>query len=74
LLACMRGYTQGQGNMTPTAVSQILEALCKLGLGLMLAWYFLKLGLGLDIAAAGAILGVTAGTFLSLLYLIFYLL
>ena len=74
LLACMRGYTQGQGNMTPTAVSQILEALCKLGLGLTLAWYFLKLGLGLDVAAAGAILGVTAGTFLSLLYLIFYLL
>ena len=74
LLACMRGYTQGQGNMTPTAVSQILEALCKLTLGLALAWYFLKLGMGLDIAAAGAILGVTAGTFLSLLYLIFYLL
>ena len=24
LLACMRGYTQGQGNMTPTAISQIL--------------------------------------------------
>ena len=74
LLACMRGYTQGQGNMTPTAVSQILEALCKLVLGLALAWYFLRLGLGLDIAAAGAILGVTAGTYLSLLYLILYLL
>ena len=29
ILACMRGYTQGQGNMTPTAVSQVLEALCK---------------------------------------------
>ena len=74
LLACMRGYTQGQGNMTPTAVSQVLEALCKLALGLTLAWYFLRLGMGLDIAAAGAILGVTAGTMLSLLYLIFYLL
>ncbi len=74
LLACMRGYTQGQGNMTPTATSQILEALCKLGMGLTLAWYFLKLGLGLDIAAAGAILGVTVGTVLSMLYLIGYLL
>lgn len=74
LLACMRGYTQGQGNMTPTAVSQILEALCKLCLGLTLAWYFLRLGKGLDIAAAGAILGVTAGTVLSMLYLMFYLL
>lgn len=74
LLACMRGYTQGQGNMTPTAVSQILEALCKLGLGLTLAWYFIRLGMGLDMAAAGAILGVTVGTILSMLYLIFYLL
>ncbi|MDD3347582.1 polysaccharide biosynthesis protein [Oscillibacter sp.] len=74
LLACMRGYTQGQGNMTPTAVSQILEALCKLVLGLTLAWYFVKAGLGLDIAAAGAILGVTVGTIMSMLFLIFYLL
>ena len=73
LLACMRGYTQGQGNMKPTAISQILEALCKLGLGLSLAWYFLKLGMGLDMAAAGAILGVTIGTIVSMLFLIGYL-
>ena len=74
LLACMRGYTQGQGNMAPTAVSQILEALCKLGIGLSLAWYFLKLGKGVEISAAGAILGVTVGTVLSMVFLIFYLL
>lgn len=74
LLACMRGYTQGQGNMTPTAVSQILEALCKLGFGLSLAWYFLQLGRGVELAAAGAILGVTIGTVMSMLFLIFYLL
>ena len=74
LLACMRGYTQGQGNMTPTAVSQILEALCKLGIGLSLAWYFLKLGKGVEISAAGAILGVTVGTVLSMVFLVFYLL
>ena len=73
LLACMRGYTQGQGNMTPTAVSQVLEALCKLVLGLSLAWYFIRLGLGLDMAAAGAILGVTVGTMLSMVYLFAYL-
>lgn len=74
LLACMRGYTQGQGNMTPTAVSQVLEALCKLFIGLSLAWYFLKLGKGVEIGAAGAILGVTAGTMVSMFFLIFYLL
>ena len=36
LLACMRGYTQGQGNMKPTAISQVLEALCKVCIGLPL--------------------------------------
>ena len=73
LLACMRGYTQGQGNMTPTAVSQVREALCKLGIGLPLAWYLLSLGRGMDIGAAGAILGVTVGTALSMCFLIIYL-
>lgn len=74
LLACMRGYTQGQGNMAPTAVSQVLEALCKLGVGLPLAWYVLRIGLGEESVAAGAIVGVTAGTVISLLFLSLYLL
>lgn len=73
LLACMRGYTQGQGDMKPTAFSQILEATCKLCIGLSLAWYLLNLGYGLDMAAAAAIFGVTVGTILSMCYLIFYL-
>lgn len=73
LLACMRGYTQGQGNMKPTAVSQVLEALCKLGIGLPLAWYLIHLGNSLDVGAAGAIFGVTVGTVMSMLFLIFYL-
>ena len=74
LLACMRGYTQGQGNMTPTAISQVLEALCKLVIGLSAAAYLLRLGKGMDVAAAGAILGVTVGTILSMLFLIAYFL
>ena len=57
ILACMRGYTQGQGNMTPTAVSQVLEALCKVGIGLPLAWYLLNIGRNMDVGAAGAIPG-----------------
>ena len=87
LLACMRGYTQGQGNMKPTAISQVLEALCKVGIGLPLAWYVLKKcqeadilqmleqmeSDGMEFVAAGAILGVTIGTILSMCFLIFYL-
>ena len=70
LLACMRGYTQGQGNMTPTAVSQVLEALLKLAIGLPLAWYVLRIGMSLEMGAAAAILGVTAGTAVSMLFLV----
>ena len=73
LLACMRGYTQGQGNMKPTAISQVLEALCKVGIGLPLAWYIVKLAQGMENVAAGAIFGVTIGTVLSMCFLIFYL-
>jgi len=38
-LSAFRGYSQGHQNMTPTAVSQILEAVTKLVLGLALASY-----------------------------------
>ena len=78
--------------MTPTAVSQVLEALCKVGIGLPLAWYILRLSQSAVQAAAteeagrlmeaesmanvaaGAIFGVTAGTILSVCFLVFYLL
>ena len=74
LLACMRGYTQGQGNMNPTAVSQVMEALTKLAVGLPLAWYLLKIGKGMAEGATGAILGISVSEVLALLYLTWYLL
>lgn len=42
LSSCLRGYFQGRSNMTPTAVSQVLESLIKLFVGIALALYFLK--------------------------------
>lgn len=49
LLLCLssvnRGFFQGQGDMRPTSISQVLEALCKLliGLGLaMVVMYFFR--------------------------------
>lgn len=68
-LAAFRGYAQGHSNMTPTAVSQIIEALCKLVIGLGLAVYALKIGKNDTEAAAAAILGVTVGTVLALAYM-----
>lgn len=68
-LSAFRGYAQGRFHMTPTAVSQIIEALCKLVIGLALALWLLRAGYPDYIAAAGAILGVTIGTIVSLLYM-----
>ena len=74
LLACMRGYTQGQGNMTPTAVSQVIEVLFKLGVGLPAAWYVVNtLKMGVNYGAAGAILGVTISEIVALGFLALYL-
>ena len=70
-LSAFRGYAQGHGNMTPTAVSQILEALCKLVIGLGLAYWLVRAGQPSHVAAAGAITGVTVGTILALASLIF---
>ena len=69
-LSAFRGYTQGHSNMTPTAVSQIIEALCKLVIGLGLAYWLVKGGQGEDVAAAGAITGVTVGTIVALAYML----
>ncbi len=42
LTSAFRGFFQGQGNMRPTSVSQVLEAICKLVVGLGLAWFIMK--------------------------------
>ena len=70
-LSALRGYSQGHMNMTPTSVSQIIEALCKLVIGLSLAYAMTKAGQPPEIAAAGAITGVTVGTMVALAYMIF---
>jgi len=69
-LAAFRGYTQGHSNMTPTSVSQIIEALCKLVVGLGLAWWLVQAGQPAEVAAAGAITGVTVGTVVALAYMV----
>ena len=68
-LAALRGYSQGHSNMAPTSVSQIIEALCKLVVGLGLAFWLVKQGKDPDVAAAGAITGVTVGTVVALAYM-----
>ena len=75
MAGCCRGYTQGLGDMRPTALSQIWEAGCKLAVGLGLAWYVLRcLGRGVEEGAAAAIFGVSVGSAASALFLGLWLL
>lgn len=69
IISIFRGYYQGLSNMYPTAISQVIEALFKLIIGFSLAFYLLPFGI--DIASAGAISGVTFGTFFAMLFLCF---
>ena len=57
LTSTYRGYAQGMSNMKPTTVSQILEVVGKVSVGLVLAWSFTRAGKGLPVASAGAIFG-----------------
>lgn len=68
-LGSFRGYFQGRSNMSPSAVSQVIEAVGKLVIGLPLAMLAVKAGRG-DSAAAMAILGVTMGEALALAYML----
>lgn len=70
-LSAFRGYFQGHALMTPTAVSQVIEALCKLVIGLALASAFKNALQDEAMAAAGAILGVSVGCMLGALYVYF---
>ncbi len=69
VISTYRGFFQGQGNMIPTSKSQVLEAVFKLGAGLVGAVVILQLGGSISMAAAGAILGVTVSCAVSVAYL-----
>ena len=72
MIAVYRGYSQGHGDMIPTAISQILEVLCKLFFGLVIAWLLLKRGYGTPTVSAGAFAGITAGLLLSVPAMAYY--
>lgn len=71
MMASLRGFFQGQQNMTPTAVSQLLEQLVRVGFSIFMV--MLLLPVGLEFAAAGATSGASAGGLAGLLLLaVFY--
>lgn len=70
--AVMRGFFQGQQNMVPTANSQMIEQIIRVATILILAWYFMDVGLGIVYAGAGAVFGATTGAVGALFVLLFY--
>ena len=76
LLVCIvsayRGYCQGNGNMIPTTVDEVLEVLFKVISGLILSYLIINSTGSLPLGSAGAILGVSIGSVVSLSYMVIY--
>ncbi len=65
-----RGYFQGMGNMTPTAVSQIIEQVINTIFTLVFAALLLKYGL--EAACAGGTIGTSLGALFSAVFLVVF--
>jgi stage V sporulation protein B len=65
--AVLKGYFRGKQNMTPIALSQIIEHAVKIGVIFVLVQFLLPYGI--EYAAAGAVLSSVIGEGISLLYL-----
>lgn len=68
IMAAYRGYFQGMQNMKPTAVSQVIEQLFRVGFGLFLAYTLFKAGDTISLFSqygkqSGGVGGATGATF-----------
>ena len=70
--SAIRGYFQGNQMMLPTAISQVIEAVGKLLLGLGFAIIAINRGYSIPRVASYATLGLTLSIALSLLFLILF--
>jgi len=68
IISCLRGYFQGKNNMVPSGISQIVEQVIKLGVGLVLA--SMLVGRGVEYGVFGALMGVSISEFFALAFLV----
>ncbi len=68
VMSAFRGYMQGQRRMWPTAISQLIEQVGKVGVALPLAYHYMAHG-GYAMGAAGALLGTSVAEAAALLYM-----
>ena len=71
IVSVYRGYSQGHEDMVPTSISQIIEVICKLAIGLPIALLFVNWNASSGRIAAAAISGVTIGLGLTIPILAF---
>jgi stage V sporulation protein B len=72
VVSVYEGFSQGHGDMVPTAVKQMLEVTCKLVIGMSLTWILIARGADAPTQAAGAITGVVVGLFIALPVMVIY--
>lgn len=68
VMSALRGFMQGQQNMVPTAISQLIEQVGKVFVALPLAW--LGSQVSIAYAAAGVLLGTSLAEAAALLYMV----
>lgn len=68
VMSAYRGYMQGRRRMLPTAISQLIEQICKVAIAMPVSSYFMRNG-DYALGAAGAMLGVSLAEALALLYM-----
>jgi len=71
IMSTYRGYYEGLCNMTPTAVSQVIESLGKVIIGIALVFVVKRMGFDQSVQAAAAIFGIMLGTLFGAIYLKF---
>lgn len=69
IMSALRGFFQGQQNMMPTALSQLVEQMSRIGVVVILV--LILIPVSLEYAAAGAAFGAVAGAIMGLLLLVF---
>lgn len=69
ITSAFRGYFQGHQIMWPTAVSQLIESVGKLLIGILLAAWSIKQGHPLHVTAAYTIFGLTVGVLVGMVFI-----
>jgi stage V sporulation protein B len=68
VMSAFRGYMQGRRRMVPTAISQLIEQVGKVGIAIPLAMMGMRRG-GYAMGAAGALLGTSIAEAAALIYM-----